>query len=154
MAPETDDISHFEGLKRLYLGDTPEAAQSYDVQFVRYQQTKKGPVVLVKLAGVNTREAADALRGSWVFAEEEELPPLEEGEFFLHDLKGLPDQTETGERIGYVREVLRLPGQDKLVVEQKNGREVMIPLVPELVPEINLEEKRIVIRPIEGLLES
>ncbi len=151
--PETDEPSHFEGLERVYVGTSEASVTAYEVEHVRYQHTSRGLLVLLKLRGVTDRTTADTLRGSWVFAEEAELPPLEEGEYYLHDLVGMEAELESGELIGTVVDVMELPAHDVLVIRREEGQEVLVPLVPELVPNVDLEKRRVRIHPIEGLLE-
>lgn len=151
--PETDDPQRFADLSVVYAGSSPTTAVPHDVEEVRFQPTKRGVVIIAKLRGVDSREAAESMRKAMVFAREEDLPPLEEGEFFLHDLIGLFVSTEAGETIGRVDDVIEGPGQAILVVARKGRGAVMIPAVNEFVEDIDLDEGRIVIKPIEGLLD-
>ncbi len=152
--PETDEPAHFEGLERVYVGVSEASAEPYEVDQVRYQHTSRGLLVLLKLRGVSNRTVADTLRGSWIFAEESALPPLEEGEYFLHDLIGMEAELETGEPLGTVEEIMELPAHEVLVIRRQEGGEVLVPLVPEFVTNVDLKKGRIRIQPIEGLLES
>lgn len=153
VTPETDDPQRFEALERVYVGGSAAAAVEQAVASVRYQPTKRGLLVLLKLADVDTPEAVEALRGSWIFASEADLPPLEEGEVFLHDLVGLDVVTETDEPVGVVRDVLEGPAQPLYVIARKGRPDVLVPAVPDLVVDVDLEARRITIRPIEGLLD-
>ncbi len=87
--PETDDPGRFRELSTVFLGADPEHARPQAVESVRFQQTRRGTMVVLKLKGIETREAAEALRKTDVFALREDLPPLAEGEFFFDDLIGL-----------------------------------------------------------------
>ncbi len=152
--PETDDPERFEDFETLYIGPSAEQTQPHDVQTVRFQQTKKhGLVVLVRLEGIDTPEDADALRRALVFAPEDALPPLDEDEFFLHDLEGFTVLTEDGEEIGVVKEVLEMPAQFIFVVARPNRPDALIPHVAEFVLDLDLDAERLTVRPIEGLLE-
>lgn len=152
VAPETDDPARFAELDVVYLGADPATAQPRAVRSVRFQPRRGGTTVVLGLEDVDGREAAETLRGSYVYAREADLPPLEEEEYFLHDLPGLRVEREDGTAVGKVKDVLSLPAQDVLVVEQSDGGEAMIPIVDAFVTEINVEAGRIRIRPIEGLL--
>lgn len=151
--PETDDPERLEGIETLFIGSSPEAAEPVGVEIVRFQHVRQGITVIVKLVGVDSREEAVALRDQSVYAREEDLPPLDEGEFFLHELIGLAVFAEDGGAIGTVDDVLSTPAHDTIVVRRDEGQDVLIPLVDEFVADIDLDEERIVIRPIEGLLE-
>lgn len=151
--PETDDPERFADLGAVYTGTTPNTAGKMGVESVRFQSTKKGTIVVLKLAGIDSREDADALRKASVYAAEDDLPSLADDEFFLHDLVGLAVESEDGVDIGTVDEVLDLPAQDILVVRRSDGSSAMVPVVAEFIVDIDLVSERIVIRPIEGLLD-
>jgi 16S rRNA processing protein RimM len=153
VAPEVDDPSVFEGFSEIYLGPGPNRAVPTPVVSVRFQPTQRGTLVILKLDGVGTREAAEALVKLNAYALDEALEPLAEDEFFLHDLPGLTVVAEDGARIGVVRDILELPAQPVLVVERAALPEVKIPLVPEFIVDIDFEGARIVVHVIEGLLE-
>ncbi len=151
--PETDDPARFEALETVYAGDDARSASPLAVESVRIQQTKHGMTVLLKLEGINSVEAAEGLRQRLVFAREDELPALAEDEFYLHDLIGLRVESEEGEEIGKVKDVIDLPGQYVCVVARRGKPDAMIPGVPEFIVGMDLEAGRLVVRPIEGLLE-
>lgn len=151
--PETDDPERLADLKIVFTGKTPDRATPGEIESIRFQPTKKGVLVVLKLASITTREEADALRKQFVFAREEDLPPLEDDEFFLHDLVGLAVVTDAGQPIGRIEDVLELPAQELLIIRRDDGRSTMVPAVPEFIVNIDFAIERVTIRPIEGLLE-
>lgn len=152
--PETDDPARFEDLATLFIGPSPAEAAPHGVEGVRFQQTKRGLTVLVRLDGVASVEAASALRRQEVYAREADLPPLGDDEFFLHDLVGLDVYTDAHEApLGTVRDVLDLPMHPVLVVARRGQPDVLVPAVPEFLDEVDLDAGRLVVRPIEGLIE-
>ena len=151
--PETDSPGRFQDLTVIYTGSTAANADPYGVESVRFQPTKRGPIVIVKLNGIDSREDAESMRKSAVFAREEDLPPLEEGEFFIHDLVGLEVVTVDGARVGSVQDVIDGPAQPILVVAREEGGSAMIPAVDEFIENVDPMGRRITIRPIEGLLD-
>lgn len=153
VAAETDDLARLEGIETLYLGRAPERAAPHAVTALRFQQTKRGPLALLQLKGVGTREGADALRKLFVYAAEVDLPPLEEGEAFVHDLIGLRVESEAGEPIGTVEDILQQPAHDVYVVAREGRPDAFVPAVEAFVVSLDLDARRLVIRPIEGLLD-
>ncbi|NJK79568.1 MAG: 16S rRNA processing protein RimM [Chloroflexaceae bacterium] len=111
----------------------------------------KPGVVLLKLEGVHDRDTAEALRRSEVYIREEDAAPLEAGEYYIHDLYDLYVDTVAGERIGQVREVLETGANEVLVVTRPDQPDVLIPMIREIVQELDFEGKRIIIQPMEGL---
>lgn len=152
--PETDDLARFATLERVFLGQKPEDAAPHRVASVRFQQSKRGATVVLKLDGIETMEQAAALRRQAVFAFEEDLPPLDDDEFFLHDLIGLAVVTEQGEVVGVIKEVLDLPAHHVYVVKRPGKPDAMIPAVPAFIIDLDVDDaQRLVVRPIEGLLD-
>lgn len=158
LTPETDDPARFQALRRVYIGRTPETAAERTVENVRFQYPKGRVVLLVKLDGLTSPEEADALRNLNVYADAADLPPLEEGEAFLHDLIGLDVWTvdETGdpaEHIGSVRDLY--DGAQLLFgIARPDGSEVLLPDVPEFVLAVDLPGRRLIVRPPEGLIDD
>lgn len=153
VVPETDDPARFNDLRIVYVGTSAASARAMQVETVRLQPTKRGTIIILKLEGIDSREQVEALRRSDVFARENDLPALADDEIYIHDLIGLQVVTDEGEPIGTVEEVMTVPAQEILVVSRKGKEAVMIPAVDEFVLELDLEERRIVVRPIEGLLD-
>ncbi len=115
--------------------------------------TPKKRQVLLRLQGVDTREQAERLTGQEVKGESSRFPPLPEGEFYWFQLKGLPvKHAVEGTHLGELTEIIPTPAHDVYVV-QKEGREVLLPAVEEVIVEINLEEGVIKVLPPAGLLE-
>lgn len=85
------------------------------------------PGVALQLAGVADREGAEALRGANVYAADADLPELEEGSFYYHDLRGLTLLDAAGTVLGEVSDVMDAGPQDLLVV-QHGGKEALLPL--------------------------
>ena len=154
VVPETDSPERFEDLPAVFTGRTAGTAERRKIESVRLQPSKGGAVVVLKMEGVDSRDDADALRRMLVFADIDELPALEEDEYFIHDLIGLDVLLEDGAHVGVVENVLELPAQDVLVVSREGRPDAMVPVVEEFVVDIDVEKARIVIRPIEGLLEE
>lgn len=107
---------------------------------------------LVSFAGVRDRDGAERLRGLYLFAEREALPPLAEGEVFYHQLLGMRVVTVDGDEVGEVVEVYELRPAHLLEVRGERG-EVMIPFLDHIVAEVDVDAGRMVIAPPEGLLE-
>ncbi|MDX1439060.1 MAG: ribosome maturation factor RimM [Rubricoccaceae bacterium] len=151
--PETDDPQRLVDLKRVFVGRDAESAEEFAVQQARLQPLKGRILVLLKLQGIDDREAADEFRNARVYAREEDLPPLQEGEVYVHDLIGLSViNTTTQETIGTVADILE-GAQNLLIVSREDQADVLIPDVPEIVLDVDLTKKVILVDPPEGLIE-
>ena len=112
----------------------------------------QGGKVLVGFTGIDDRTQAERLRGVELAVKREDLPPLGAGDYYLSDLVGYTVVADSGEVIGPVQEAWNLPANDVLQV-MRGSREVLIPVVDDIVKGIDHLNKQVVITVIEGLLE-
>lgn len=109
--------------------------------------------VKVIVEGIVTPEAAAALRGSIVLIEEGELPPVGLDEFYYHRAIGCEVVTTGGRRIGIIQDIFATGANDVWVVRD-GEREVLVPVIADVVKAIDIEHRRMTIEPVPGLLES
>jgi len=143
--PETDSPERFDELEEVCVGRGKAGGRVFEIEAVRHHKR----AVLIKFAGIDDISAAETLRGSEVRIRESEVAPLEEDEYYVHDIIGLDVVTTEGESLGKVREIVRSPANDVYVTER-----AMIPAVKEFVVSIDLREKKMVVRPIEGMVRE
>ncbi|WP_417513382.1 ribosome maturation factor RimM [Minwuia sp.] len=104
--------------------------------------TKDG--VIAEIEGVRKREAAEALKGTGLYAERSALPELEAEEDFYHaDLIGLTAETTEGQRLGTVRAIYDFGAGDVLDVKPSKGKGYLLPFTREVVPVVDLENGRL-----------
>ena len=139
-----DESNVFFEQEALFLGEDAKEATVVAAS----RRTPKGG--LLRLQGVEGREAADALRGVELYVDRAALPEPDEDEIYLADLEGLEVFDPEGHRLGEVEGFLSYPSVDCLRVRVAEGvREV--PLVEPWIVEIDLEAARIVVASIEEL---
>jgi 16S rRNA processing protein RimM len=102
---------------------------------------RAGSGIAVRLEGVETREAAQALTGAEVQVERAELPPTAPGEYYWHDLIGLEAWSLQGAPLGRVAGILDLPAHPVLALE--GDRERLVPLVPERLAGVDIDAGRL-----------
>jgi 16S rRNA processing protein RimM len=155
--PETDEPQRFALLERVFVGRTEAAAAEYRLNGVRFQYPKGRTVVLLDLEGVETPEDAGALSGLNLWADPDDLPALAEGEAYLHDLVGLDviEVDEEGAEVGPVGTVRDLYDGAQLLfaIARPDGSEVLLPDVEEFVDRLDLDARRLYVRPPEGLFD-
>jgi 16S rRNA processing protein RimM len=112
--------------------------------------------LLVAFEGYADRETAEELRDTLLEIDSADLKPLSDpDEFYDHDLVGLGVVTVTGELVGTVSDVLH-HGQNLLVVDgsgARRGREILVPFVTAIVPEVDLAGRKLTIDPPPGLID-
>jgi 16S rRNA processing protein RimM len=126
--------------------------------FVVDQAREHGGRLLVRLAGVDDRDTADALRGSLFVVYSDQLPPIDEPDtYYDHQLEGLHVRTTTGQDVGVVAEVLHTAAGELLAVrraiDDAGGAEVLVPFVSAIVTSVSLDDGIVEIDPPEGLLD-
>lgn len=112
--------------------------------------------LLLRLKGIDSRDAADALRGTLFMVESDDLVSSDDpDEFYDHELEGLTVQLADGTVVGTVREVLHSAAGELLSIRPADGSrsEVLVPFVAAIVTSVSLADGTVVIDPPEGLLD-
>lgn len=122
--------------------------KAYEIEYVKFHKEQ----VILKLKGINSIEEAEKLKSKEIYAERSELPELSEGQFYIADLIGFKAYTDMGEYIGKVSDVIVSTASDLFQIEREDGKNTLVPNIPEFISEISVDEKKIVVKPIEGLL--
>lgn len=143
----TDDIYRFDDLETFYLGKDRE--KEWEVEKVRY----KGDMVIMKIKGIDKVEDAEKLKNKFMYVSREDSRELEEGEFFISDMIGIDVCTVGGEHIGILDEVLQYAANDVYVIKGADNKEYMIPAITKFVPTIDMNERKMIITPIKGMLD-
>lgn len=108
---------------------------------------------LLTFEGMHSIQDVEHFKGSLVKIDETQLTELDEGEFYFHEIIGCKMYTDQMEEIGTIREIIATGANDVWVVKRKVGKDLLIPYIEEIVKEINIEEKTVIITPMEGLLD-
>jgi len=98
-----------------------------------------GNGTIARIAEVNDRNAAEALRGTELTVPRSALPPLAEGEYYHADLLGLPAVSTDGEALGLVVAIDNFGAGDVIEIERPDKKRFMVPMRPEAVPEWDAE---------------
>ena len=150
--PETDDVMYLAQLQRVFTGPSASQVTERVIQSARIQTTGRGKIVLFQFEGVSSRTESEMLEKQVVFVTTDKLRPLDEDEYFVHDIVGTAVYLEGGEPLGRVVDVMDLPAQQVLVVGRPEGTDVLIPVAPTFVTELEPGD-RIVVRLIDGLID-
>jgi 16S rRNA processing protein RimM len=104
-----------------------------------------------RLTGVATREEAEALKGTRLYAPRDRLPPLADDEYYHADLIGLPVVDPGGAPLGTVRAILDHGAGDILEITRPGAPELLVPFTRAAVPTVDLTARRIVADPPDDL---
>ena len=145
--PFTDDINRFDKLKKVYIKNK-DGKKEYQIQEVKYHKN----MVLMKLEGIDTPEQADLLRQSYLLVNRDDEEPLEEGVYYIVDLIGLEVYTDEDVLLGNVDDIFNTGSNDIYVVKDGKGKQILLPGIPEVLKNVDLEKGRITVHLIPGLM--
>ncbi|MEA2641771.1 MAG: rRNA processing protein RimM [Chloroflexota bacterium] len=141
----TDFPERFKTTRQLFAGE-----QHAPIELERARLDKRHAIL--KLAGVESRDEAERLRGQTLYVDEADAVKLPSGTYFWHDIVGLTVKTSAGEALGIVSEILPTGSNDVYVV-RSGRRDLLIPAIKDVVREIDLDRRIMIIDVIEGLLD-
>ena len=107
--------------------------------------------LLVRFREIADRTAAESYKGALLVVPESMSPPLPEGSWWDHQLEGCAVSTDGGLDLGTLREVIHTAANDVWSVVDDVERETLIPVLQDVLVDVDVEGKRIVVRAIEGL---
>jgi 16S rRNA processing protein RimM len=136
-------------LKEVWVGTKVQDAAMFPLVSV---QTGRESFIL-KLGGIEDRDAASRLVGSSVWIPLEKWKKLPDGEYYWHDIIGLSVVTEEGRALGKIESVFPTGSNDVYVCRGK-GKEILLPAIDDVVRKIDMDQKMMVVRLLEGLEEA
>ncbi|MGM9551228.1 MAG: ribosome maturation factor RimM [Clostridia bacterium] len=146
-------------MKALYYADSPAFFKKVNCLYDQNEKVYKITSIrehknslLITIEGIEDMTQAERMKNVSLFAKREDFPKLKKGEYYLIDLFGMKAETVDGEEIGEVIDVLENTAQDLIVIKNAD-KEILVPKCDAFVDRVDLEEKKIYIKPIEGLLD-
>lgn len=145
--PFTDDIKRFDNVKKIYV-ETNKNKSQYEIQEVKYHKD----MVLIKFKGIDKIEEAELLRNAYLKVNRKDEPKLEDDTYYIVDLIGLEVYSDEGEILGKIDDIFNNGSSDIYVVKDELGKQILLPAISDVIKEINLEEKKIVVHILKGLI--
>lgn len=145
--PLTDDIKRFDFLNYAYIG---EGKTKVCLEKVKYHKN----LAILKFKEYNNINDIEKLKNSFIYVDEQERIILPENHFFIYELINSQVFDKEMNLIGLLTDIIQGSSNDVYVVQDKvNDKEYLIPAVKEFVINVDIENKKIVIDPIEGMIE-
>ena len=146
MDVHTDFPERLRGGTKVFLGDDHAPA--------RIASTRThGGALLVALRGLDSPEAVGYLRNTWVYVTAADRPPLPKGQVYHHQILGFRALAEDGRELGALTEILSTGANDVYVLKSSEGKELLLPAIPDVILAINMEKREIRVHLLEGLIE-
>ncbi|WP_069803406.1 ribosome maturation factor RimM [Thermogemmatispora onikobensis] len=146
--PMSDLPNRFAQLEAVYCGSPP---RRHRIEHVR---PYKSGLVLLKLQGFDSLTAAEALRNCALQIPLAELPPLPPDSYYQHDILNLRVLTLDGQEVGLITEIWLTGSNDVYAIRMRDGRQVLIPAIKEVIKEIDLVRRTMYIDPLPGMLDD
>lgn len=147
VVPFTNDVERFEELKKVYIVNRKNRKE-VEIENVKYHKN----MVLLKFKGLERIEDVEIFKNCYLEIDRKDGKPLEEGEYYIVDLIGLDVYTDKGEHLGKVDDIYNTGSNDIYVVKNELGKQILLPYIDDVVKEINLEDKKIIVHIIDGLM--
>ncbi|HHV27213.1 MAG TPA: 16S rRNA processing protein RimM [Tissierellia bacterium] len=145
--PLTDDISRFDELEKVYIGEEKVLV------YIEKNWSKKEFVIL-KFVGYDDINEVLKFKNEYLYIEEKDKIKLEEDSYFIFDIVGCNVLDIKGNRIGIVTQVITNTGNDIYIIKSEdNSKNYLVPAVKQFIKKVDIENKEIIIEPIEGLIE-
>ena len=142
----TDYPEDFEEIDRVYI-KRKTGDEVLNISYVKYQKNN----IIVKFKEIADINEAEKYKNLIVYADRNDLPELEEGAHYIADLIGLEIVSEDGKHIGELVDVFNTGANDIYDVKRSGKKNLLLPVIDEVVKDIDLENKKITVHVMEGL---
>lgn len=145
--PTTDDAGRFKKLKEVIL-DTGKERITMEIEGVKFFKQ----FVILKFKGYDSINDVEKYKQGKLMVTRDKAVKLKKDEYFVADLIGSLVVTEEGETLGTLKDVMATGANDVYVVSRENGTEVLLPAIKDCVKAIDMEQKKITVHIMDGLL--
>jgi len=148
VVPFTDDINRFDELKKIYIVNKA-SRKEVEIEDVKYHKN----MILLKFKGLNKIEDVEIYKNCYLEIDRNDGKQLEEGEYYIVDLLGLDIFSDEGKYLGKLDDIYNTGSNDIYVVKDELGKQLLLPAIRDVIKEVNLEDKKITVHLLEGLLD-
>lgn len=145
--PTTDDVTRFRQLKKVYL-DTGREMLPLEIQNVKFFKQ----FAILKFKGIDNINDIEKYRGKSLMIDREDAVDLDEDEYFIADMIGMKVCTEDGSEFGTLKDVMETGANDVYIIDSPEYGEVLIPAIRECILDVDMDEERMTIHLMEGLV--
>lgn len=146
--PTTDDVSRFKKLKKVYL-DTGKEQIPLEIQQVKFFKQ----FAIVKFKGIDNINEIERYKGKSLMIDRKDAVKLAKDEYYIADMIGMDVFTdEPEEHFGVMKDVLETGANDVYIIDSDNHGEVLVPAIRQCIKEVDIEQGKMVIHLMEGLL--
>ena len=146
--PTTDDAKRFKDLKKVIL-DTGKEYIPMEIEHVKFFKN----MVILKFKGYDNINEIEKYKSRDLLITRDQAVDLAPDEYFITDLIGLAVVSDQGVELGTLKDVLETGANDVYVVAMKDGKELMLPAIGDCILNVDLEQRRMEVHVLEGLMD-
>ena len=145
--PTTDDVKRFKKLKKVIL-DTGKEQLPLEIEGVNFFKQ----FLILKFRGIDNINDIEKYKGKSLLVDREHAVKLKKDEYFIADMIGMDVFTEDGELFGALKDVMETGANDVYIIEMSDGKEVLVPAIKQCILDVDIENRKMVIHLLEGLV--
>lgn len=145
--PFTDDITKFNNLKTIYISIKKELKE-FKIEQVRFNKN----MVFLKLEGIDRVEEAESYRNLYLKIKRDKNEKLEEDSYYIIDIIGSKVYTDFEEELGEIVDVFSTKSNDVYVVKDNLGKQILLPAIKDVIKNVDIQNKKIIVHLLEGLI--
>lgn len=147
VVPFTDDITRFDDLKTIYI-EKNKKLEKKEIEEVKYHKH----LVLLKIRGIDDINDTEQYKNCYLKIDRKDAVELSEDSYFITDLIGIKVYTEENEFLGSIDDIFPTGSNDVYVVKDELGKQVLLPAIKQVIKEVDIENKKMVVKLIPGLI--
>ena len=144
--PFTDEKERFETLKKVYICKKDNLEEA-EIEQVKYHKN----MVLLKFKGIDSMNDAEKVKGLYLKIDRKNAKKLPEDTYFIADLIGLDVYSDENVHLGKLEDIFSTGANDVYVVKDELGKQILLPSIPDVIKEIDLEKEVIIVHLLKGL---
>ena len=145
--PFTDDMQRFGELSYVFVVKNKELLKM-QIEEVKYHKN----VVLIKFKGIEDINMAEQYKGCYIRIKREDARELPKDTYFIADLIGINVYDDNGNFLGKVNDIYNNKVHDIYVIKDDLGKQILLPSTNEVIKQINIDENKIIVHLIDGLI--
>ena len=145
--PLTDDITRFEDLETVYIQKHKDLVE-FKIQGVKYNKN----MVILKLEGIDNIDEAEKYRNFYIKINRKDAIELPDDSYFIVDILQCEVFTDANEHLGKVVDVFSTGSNDVYTVKTEEGKEILLPAIEDVIKEVDIANKKIVVHLLDGLI--
>lgn len=149
VVPFTDDITRYENLKKIYI-EKNKKLEEKEIEEVKYHKN----LVLIKLKGINDINDTLEYKNCLIKIERKDAVELPKNSYFIVDLLDMEVYTDEEKLLGKIVDIFPTGSNDVYVVKDEMGKQTLLPAIGDVIKNVDVENKKMIVHLIEGLGED